>query len=141
MNFSEEEKNLVLSLAAKHKDIIQHRSNEADIIRAKERAWNDIAAKYNANHIVQIERSPQELKKLLQNMRTKARKKLESHGEVMEHCPDIDTLKRIALANGSDSSHHLVPVGKDCVVHLHTLHHFFPHQVHVWDPTTPNGCA
>ncbi len=72
-NFSDAEKELLLCLVDGYKDIVDNTYNDRSSMENKVQAWDTIATQYNSFPCVRTDRTPDQLKKLFQNLKSRAR--------------------------------------------------------------------
>ncbi len=110
LNFSETEKELLLRLVDEHRDVVENKSNDTNSVQNKEQAWNTITMQYNSYPFVQTDRTPDQLKKLLQNLKTRARKEAKDRGDVVDPAPGgcldeaISMMKKVQSSLGIKST-------------------------------------
>lgn len=73
VNFSEEERALLLDLVARHKAIIENKKTDAVSVERKRKEWEAIEREFNSQHSVHP-RTWQQLKKCWENLKEKWRR-------------------------------------------------------------------
>ena len=110
LNFSETEKELLLRLVDEHRDVVENKGNDMQNVTSKERAWNTITLQYNSYPFVQTDRTPDQLKKLLQNLKTRARREAKERGVDVDASPGacldeaINMMKKVQTSLGIKST-------------------------------------
>lgn len=81
-NFTDNERDLVLEIIEKYKNIVENKKTDTESIRLKNAAWNEITQEFNS--VLPTNRTPSQLKVFYENHKVKLKRELYEQGIKIE---------------------------------------------------------
>lgn len=97
-NFTDNERDEVLKIIDKYKNIIDNKKTDAETIRLKNAAWQEVTEEFNS--ILPMSRTPSQLRVFYENYKVKLRKELVEQG--LKTDADEVSIKRMKLTDSEE---------------------------------------